>query len=106
MFGGGAKKPTPKAKAATPPKAKAAAKPKAKAAGNNFFGAKPKAAPAAGNIPVVSRFRQNQNGSITGIVTNSKNFRNGTEITTSPVKRGAKVGDVVVTSSGSKYKLE
>ena len=58
------------------------------------------------DIPSVVRFKQNKDGSITGIVKNSKNFRNGTEITTSPVKRGAKIGDIVTTSSGSKYKLE
>jgi len=64
-----------------------------------------KAAPIKDTIPVVSKFSQGADGSITGIVSNSKNFRAGTKITTSPVKRGAKSGDVVTTSSGSKYRL-
>jgi hypothetical protein len=80
-----------------------------------FFGgtAAPKAAvakkvatPVADDIPIISKFRQNADGSITGIVRNSKSFRNGTEITTSAVARGAKAGSVVTTSSGSKYRLE
>jgi len=39
-------------------------------------------------------------------VKNAKGFKDGTNITTSPVKKGAKKGEVVTTSSGSKYKLE
>jgi len=65
-----------------------------------------KVATVADNIPVISKFKQNADGSITGIVSNSKNFRTGTEITTSPVPRGAKAGSVVTTSSGSKYRLQ
>ena len=66
-----------------------------------------KAAPVVpDNIPVIGKFKQNADGSITGIVRNSKTFRTGTEITTSPVPRGAKAGTVVKTSSGSKYRLE
>ena len=62
--------------------------------------------PAASNISTISNFRQNRDGSITGIVKNAKGFKDGTNITTSPVKKGAKKGEVVTTSSGSKYKLE
>merc|ERR1712157_680267 len=69
------------------------------------IGQKKKVAPAP-DIPSISRFVQNADGSITGRVTNSKNFRNGTEITTSPVRKGAKAGMVVTTSSGSKYLLK
>merc|ERR1712157_83494 len=58
------------------------------------------------NIPTISNFRQNRDGSITGIVKNAKGFKDGTSITTSPVKRGAKAGQVVTTTSGSKYKIE
>jgi hypothetical protein len=65
-----------------------------------------KAAPVADDVPVIGKFKQNADGSITGIVRNSKTFRTGTEITTSPVPRGAKAGTVVTTSSGSKYRLE
>jgi len=57
-------------------------------------------------VPIVGKFKQNADGSITGIVRNSKNFKDGTRITTSPVKKGAKSGDLVVTSSGSKYQLD
>jgi len=60
----------------------------------------------AENIPTISKFRQNRDGSITGIVKNAKGFKDGTSITTSPVKRGAKAGQVVITTSGSKYKIE
>jgi hypothetical protein len=84
-------------------KPKAVAKP----AGGFFVGAKKEAPKVVDDgIPIVSKFTQNSDGSITGIVRNSKSFKNGTEITTSPVKRGAKAGDVVTTSSGSKYRLE
>jgi hypothetical protein len=65
-----------------------------------------KVAPVVDDIPVISKFKQGADGSITGIVSNSKNFRTGTEITTSPVPRGAKAGSVVTTSSGSKYRLQ
>ena len=101
LFGGGA---SPSKPIVTPEPAKPVAK---KASGGFSFGGAPKkAAPVADNIPIVGKFRQNRDGSITGIVRNSKNFSNGTEITTSPVGRGAKAGDVVTTSSGSKYRLE
>jgi hypothetical protein len=43
-------------------------------------------------------------GSITGVISNSKDFRTGTKITTSPVK-DAKAGKIVTTESGSQYKL-
>jgi hypothetical protein len=102
IFGGGGatKKETP---APEPVKPKAIVKP-----AGGFFGGAKKEAPKVvdDGIPIVSKFTQNNDGSITGIVRNSKSFKNGTEITTSPVKRGAKSGDVVTTSSGSKYRLE
>lgn len=56
-------------------------------------------------IPTLSRWKQNEDGSITGNIRNSRNFRNGQKITTSPVRRGAKAGTFVTTRSGSKYKL-
>ena len=65
-----------------------------------------KSAPVVDNIPIIGKFKQNADGSITGVVRNSKSFRTGTEITTSPVPRGAKAGSIVTTSSGSKYRLE
>jgi hypothetical protein len=60
----------------------------------------------ATDIAILRNFKQNADGSLTGKVFNSKSFRNGTEITTSPVKKGAKKGTVVQTSSGSKYQLQ
>lgn len=57
-------------------------------------------------IPTISNFRQNFDGSITGRVSNSVRFRNGAEITTSPVRKGAKAGVIVTTSSGTKYLLK
>ena len=66
----------------------------------------PKKVAVADNIPVLSRFSQAADGSLTGIVSNSPNFRSGTRITTSPVPKGAKAGTVVKTSSGSQYRLE
>merc|ERR1712127_481380 len=58
------------------------------------------------NIPIIRGFKQNPDGSLTGRVFNSDSFRAGTRITTSAVKQGAKSGQVVTTSSGSKYRLE
>ena len=68
-----------------------------------------KKAPAAikvTGIPVLSRWKQNKDGSLTGYVSNSSSFRSGTRITTSPVPKGAKGGMVVRTGSGSRYKLK
>merc|ERR1712071_525553 len=64
------------------------------------------AAAPKGNIPVLSKFKQNPDGSITGRVSNSKSFKTGTKITTSPVKSGARAGTVVKTGSGSRYRLQ
>ena len=57
------------------------------------------------SIPVLSKWVQNSDGSLTGLVSNSDNFRSGTKITTSPVRKGAKAGSVVKTGSGSQYRL-
>jgi len=57
------------------------------------------------DIPILKNWKRESDGSITGNVSNSKKFRNGSEITTSPVKGIIKSGSVVVTSSGSKYRL-
>jgi hypothetical protein len=64
-----------------------------------------KKAPVKDSNPVLSRWTQNADGSITGVISNSNNFKNGTKITTSPVRKGAKAGAVITTGSGSKYKL-
>jgi hypothetical protein len=82
-----------------------------KATSNNFgfaFGgaASKKEAETKDDIPILSQFTQNADGSLTGRVSNSKNYKNGTKITTSPVPRGAKAGQIVKTTSGSKYRLK
>jgi len=66
----------------------------------------PAVQPRADSVPVLSRWVQNPNGSITGNISDSKNFRNGTRITTSPIRGKAKAGAVVRTGSGSQYRLQ
>lgn len=91
------------------PQKRAAAPPPARQASPTFslFGGVAKAPAAkASPYPILSKFTQNRDGSITGVVRNSKDFKTGAKITTSPVKRGAKAGQLVTTSSGSKYQLE
>jgi len=56
-------------------------------------------------IPIISNWEREADGSITGKISNSPNFRNGEVITTSPARGVAKSGKVVVTGSGSKYRL-
>eukprot|EP00529_Nitzschia_sp_RCC80_P016631 CAMPEP_0113484592 /NCGR_PEP_ID=MMETSP0014_2-20120614/24041_1 /TAXON_ID=2857 /ORGANISM="Nitzschia sp." /LENGTH=656 /DNA_ID=CAMNT_0000378199 /DNA_START=480 /DNA_END=2450 /DNA_ORIENTATION=+ /assembly_acc=CAM_ASM_000159 len=63
------------------------------------------AAVAKSSTPTLSNWVQNDDGSLTGKVSNSKNYRNGTKITTSPVRKGVRKGSVVKTGSGSQYKL-
>jgi hypothetical protein len=70
-----------------------------------FFTSATKKADAKEGKPSLSMWTQNPDGSITGFISNSKDFRTGTKITTSPVKKGAKAGTVVTTGSGSKYRL-
>ena len=62
--------------------------------------------PTAIEIPEVSRWKQNRDGSITGLIYNSKSFKDGTKVTTSPVPRSAKAGTTVKTESGSQYSLK
>jgi hypothetical protein len=63
-------------------------------------------APTAIEIPEVSRWKQNRDGSITGYIYNSKSFKDGTRVTTSPVPGSAKAGTTVRTGSGSQYSLK
>ena len=56
--------------------------------------------------PTMKKWRQNRDGTITGLIYESKNFKDGTRITTSPVPRGAKKGTTVKTGGGSKYSLD
>mmetsp|Transcript_12437 Transcript_12437/g.13952 ORF Transcript_12437/g.13952 Transcript_12437/m.13952 type:complete len:317 (+) Transcript_12437:8-958(+) len=56
-------------------------------------------------LPELSKWKQNKDGSITGLISNSPSFTTGTRITTSPVPKGAKAGSIVKTGSGSRYQL-
>lgn len=67
--------------------------------------AKKKAPIKVAGVPVLSRWKQNKDGSLTGFVSNSASYKTGTRITTSPVPKDAKGGMVVRTGSGSRYKL-
>jgi hypothetical protein len=57
-------------------------------------------------MPVISKWKQNPDGSISGIVSGSKAFKDGEAITTSPLKGQAVAGSVAITRSGSKYYLK
>ncbi len=63
--------------------------------------------PPAG-VPVINKFKQNRDGSITGFITGSASFREGERITTSKLapKQKIEAGSVVTTVSGSKYFLK
>lgn len=55
-----------------------------------------------GGVPTISRWRQERDGSITGIISGSGAFKNGDPITTSPIRGKAVGGTVVTTKSGSR----
>jgi hypothetical protein len=57
------------------------------------------------DLQALSMWTQNDDGSITGFISDSKEFRTGTKITTSPVRSTGKAGTVVTTVSGSRYRL-
>jgi len=59
-----------------------------------------------GSVPILSSWKENADGSITGRISNSANFRAGEKITTSAVRMGAKAGSTVVTKSKLKYLLD
>lgn len=53
-------------------------------------------------VPVISDWRQNRDGSISGAVTGGSGFRDGEKITTSPIGGAAIGGAIVQTATGSK----
>jgi len=58
-------------------------------------------------VPTLSRWRQNSDKTITGLVSGSRGFGEGQRITTSPIASGTiSSGEVVKTGSGSRYFLE
>eukprot|EP00986_Skeletonema_menzelii_P015256 scaffold11371_cov129-Skeletonema_menzelii.AAC.3 len=56
-------------------------------------------------VPVISRWKQSPDGSISGVISGSGEFKDGEPVTTSPIRGKAVGGTVVVTKSGSKYFL-
>ena len=70
---------------------------------SSFFGAPTLSGPK--EVPEVRRWKQNTDGSVTGFIYNSKNFKDGTRVTTSPVPKNPAKGSVVKTKGGSKYLL-
>jgi hypothetical protein len=68
--------------------------------------ATPAAKQAPNGVPTISSWRKNADGSVSGNISNSPNFRNGERVTTSPIVRGRySSGEVVTTGSGSRYFL-
>ena len=63
------------------------------------------ASKAPPGVPTMSRWRQNRDGSISGVISGSKSYRAGESITTSPINGKAADGTIVQTDSGSKYYL-
>lgn len=59
-----------------------------------------------GGVPMISRWKQNGDGSITGFISGSAAYKDGESITTSPLSGKAVGGKVSMTKSGSRYFLE
>lgn len=53
-------------------------------------------------VPVISKWKQARDGSITGVISGSRAFNDGDPVTTSPLKGSAVGGTVVATKSGSR----
>jgi hypothetical protein len=66
-----------------------------------------KVARAPVGVPTITRWRVNADQTVTGLVKGSRNFDDGSRITTSPITSGTlQSGEVVRTGSGSRYFLE
>lgn len=100
---GGFQRSAPPAKKVAPAVKKAA--PVAKKVSPKTAATKAKKATIPVGVPLLSRWKQNTDGSITGFISNSPSFRDNTKITTSPIKGNAAPGSLVQTGSGSKYYL-
>ena len=66
----------------------------------------PKVSNAPKGVPSLSKWKQNGNGSISGLISGSSAYKDGEKITTSAITTSAEGGTVVQTKSGSKYFLE
>ena len=53
-------------------------------------------------VPTISQWKQNRDGSISGVITGSRDFNEEEPVTTSPIEGEAIGGAVVQTTSGSK----
>lgn len=71
-------------------------------------GGKVKDTNAPRGVPVINKFKSNRDGSVSGFITGSNNFKKGERVTTSKLAPNQKVeaGNVVTTVSGSKYFLQ
>ena len=59
------------------------------------------------NTPTIRKWKQNPNGSITGIISGSTEYDNGDTVTTAAIReKNLSAGKVVTTIQGSKYKLQ
>jgi hypothetical protein len=56
-------------------------------------------------VPILTQWIENPDGTISGLVKNKQNVNDGTKITLNPTRRGAKAGSVVRTGSGGQYRL-
>lgn len=57
-------------------------------------------------VPSISKWKENRDGSITGLISGSPNFRDGERVTTSPIVSGRIASEETVrTGSGSRYFL-
>ena len=66
----------------------------------------PKTKMAPNGVPTMNRWKINSDGSISGIITGSINFKEGELVTTSMITKGRiDQGEVVTTGSGSRYFL-
>ena len=93
-------RPAPKKKAAPAPKKVAAPRPSLKVA------PAPKTPTAPRGVPMLSRWKKNGDGSITGNISGSPSFNDGERVTTSMIKKGKVAkNEVVTTGSGSRYFL-
>jgi len=109
-LGGGddsATKQPPVQKGKSAPTLKVAKSPTLKVAKSPTLKVAKKSAPQAPNgVPTISSWRLNGDGSVSGKITGSPNFRNGETVTTSPISKGRiEKGSVVQTGSGSRYFL-
>jgi hypothetical protein len=57
-------------------------------------------------VPSITKWKENRDGSITGLIRGSPNFKDGERVTTSPIVSGRMAqGETVQTGSGSRYFL-